>query len=79
MAGDLKLTKAQKQHLRAVSVNGGRSAYPGLLLGTLEDLERCGLLYRRSERGYMFSPQNYIRWLVTEAGRSALAAMKEEE
>jgi DNA-binding PadR family transcriptional regulator len=59
------------QHLMALK-GGERSAYPGLHMGTLQALERKGLVTSRHGLGSMFMPRNSINWRITDAGRKAL-------
>jgi DNA-binding PadR family transcriptional regulator len=66
------ISKKQYEHLLALSQSGWRSSYPGSNLQTLMSLEKRGLLQCRHDRGSMFSPQNNIRFHITEAGKKYL-------
>lgn len=72
MSGPLSPTMIE--HMRALSDDGERSAYPNLNLATLYALERRGYVVRRETRGAMFFPANTIMWRLTDKGRELLEA-----
>lgn len=65
-----RLSPAQRRALYEVLSDPGRSAHPGLSLGTLLSLERRGLV-RGLQRDYMWSPRTHVHWHATDAGRAA--------
>jgi len=70
----MKLTEAQRKHLRALAACGRRSAYPGLRLNTLKALyDRKLVAADYGTLGVFFSPQTAIKFWITPAGRAALA------
>jgi hypothetical protein len=70
----MKLSIRQINHLRTLGVMPDRGAYPGLNLGTLNSLERRGLVSARHELGSMAYPHVSIKWRLTDAGRVALTS-----
>lgn len=75
----VKLSEAQRRALEKMSDLVPLSSY-SLQVGlhTLEALQRRGLVKARHGRGVLFSAQTGIEWRITEAGRTALASMKEK-
>ena len=72
-AKPMKLSATQEAHLKAL-LDGQRSAYPRLNMGTLNALERRNLVSSVKGVGSFYSPKTAIRWSITKAGREALAA-----
>jgi hypothetical protein len=72
MAKPKPLSGKQRQHLMVLA-GGERCAYPGLHMGTLEAMERRGLVQARRGLGSIAMPHTAIKWWLTPAGRAALA------
>lgn len=69
-----KLTPKQHDVLERLIAAGGRSSYDlRATLGTLCALERRGLVSARRGLGSIAMPRTSIKWMVTKAGRAALA------
>jgi len=66
------LSSLQVAHLRALQKDGERSSYPHLNFGTLNSLQKRGLVRVRSGLGSMFSPTTNIKWSISEAGAQYL-------
>jgi hypothetical protein len=73
----MKLTNTQIKHLHALT-DGKRSAYPSLHMGSLEALERRGLVIAQRSLGSIAMPHTSIQWLITRTGRLALSACERE-
>ena len=67
----MKLSPNQIRTMAALSEKPWRGAFPGLSLGTLNSLEKRGLVRSAHGIGSMAFPHTSIKWTLTDAGREA--------
>ena len=64
----IKLSVAQKNALKKLDIKKQSSYQMQVSISTLNALVNLGLVNKKSESGYMWSPQTCITWSLTKKG-----------